>query len=207
MPEYLPELVDVIRSKRDSLSNNLDIELNANILDILGDTANAHWHEVPIDEKSPPSDVVGTDGSQSARMLWNGSIWWIVRAVALSGKKRVRLVDTGFAQPGLNEQDFRWYLGTKMDDLENKIALKGIKELDGKWLLLDGSLFGRLQMLPIESTVSGDRSIHLDYYQTILDMLEYCRDNRIGVISISKEVAPSFLMDTSFPLLPLYRST
>jgi hypothetical protein len=187
MPEYLPELVDVIRSKKEALSKKLDIELEASIMDLLGNSASSHWHELLIDEQEPPSDVIGTDGSQSARVLWNGSTWWVVRAIALTGSKRVRLLDTGFTEPGVSEQDFRWYLGTKMDDLENKAAFEGIKELNGKWLLLDGSLFGRLQMLPVESPVIGDRSIHLDYYDTILNLLEYCRVNKIGVISISKD--------------------
>ena len=166
MPEYLPDFVDVIKRKKQALAKNLDFELNDSLVDLLANSASSHWHAIPIDEKDPPSEVVGTDGSQSARVLWSGSIWWVVRAIALKRSQRVRILDTGFTQPGIKEQDFKWYLGTKMSDLENKVAFEGIKELGGKWLLLDGSLFGRLQMLPIESAIVGDRMVHLEYYET-----------------------------------------
>jgi len=56
---------------------SLDIELEGSLVDLLGNSASSHWHEISIDEKDLPSDVVGTDGSQSARVLWNGSIWWV----------------------------------------------------------------------------------------------------------------------------------
>lgn len=187
MPEYLPQLIESIRKNRDLWQRGLEGQMAEEARELLGPLARLFWHEIPVKSDYPPDGVVGSDGSQSERMLWSGTIWWVVRAVALSEKHRTRVLSTGFAPPGTRKQDFDWYLTVKMEDLEHRAALQGLKDIGGNWLLLDGSLFGRLQHLPVDSPIFHDRLLLLDYYDALLDLIDYCRKNGVGVISISKD--------------------
>jgi len=187
LPEYLPQLIECIRENREDWIAGIDRSIDSALEELLGESARAFWHDLPVESATPPDGVIGTDGSQSDRILWSGSHWWVVRAVALCGKHRTRLIDTGIAPSGLRDQDFQWYLSVKMEELEHKTALEGLKQVDAEYVLLDGSLFGRLQHPPVESPVPSDRFLLLDYFDTILDLLEYCRNKNIGIIAVSKD--------------------
>ncbi len=187
MPEYLSELVEIVRSKQKIWSEEMDGSINKYKLDTIRENALSHWNPLDDKDEKPAKGVIGTDGSLATRTLWDGRLWWIVRAIALQENSKTRVLDTGFAPARVREQELAWYVSIKMETIEHAAALQALRNEGGEWLLLDGSLFGRLQHLPVESGISNDRFCLLDYFETTLELLQYCRENDIGIIAVSKD--------------------
>ena len=187
MPEFLDSLIEDVRRKSVQWQEVTTGSIDSRLAQMLDPIALENWHQLPLEETSPPEGVIGTDGSRAARTLWNGAVWWIVRAVAICGSHRARVLESGFVRGGIAERDADWYFTLRMEGAENAAALDGARRFNGKFILVDGSLFGRLQHTPLELTVSDERGYLLSYYDTLFQLLDCCRENGIGLIGISKD--------------------
>ncbi len=187
MPEFLDYLVDDIRSKLSVWQDAISGKLDEGFVQMLESVIATNWNDLTIETPVPPEGVIGTDGSRSTRVLWSGTVWWIVRALAIHGEERARVFDSGFMPSGTTEQDSQWYLTLRMEGAENAAALKAAEEFNGNMILVDGSLFGRLQHIPMELKIIRDRDYLLTYYDQLLQLLDICRTKNIGLIGISKD--------------------
>ncbi|MFW9888377.1 MAG: DNA double-strand break repair nuclease NurA [Candidatus Thorarchaeota archaeon] len=187
MPEFLDDLIQIIRNNKEKWIRTLSGELDPGFLEHLKNLVVLNWHPLPIEEANPPDHVMGTDGSRAARGLSNGAVWWLARSIALSRNKKRRVFESGFLPRGVTEQESQWYLTLRMEDAENQVALKGAKELTPEAILIDGSLFGRLQHIPVELKIPGAMDYLLIYYKNLLDLLDYCSSRKITLVGVSKD--------------------
>ncbi|MBN2230293.1 MAG: DNA double-strand break repair nuclease NurA [Candidatus Thorarchaeota archaeon] len=187
MPEYLEEMVVLVREDikrwKEGLSGNLDDAYK----DLLGPLASQNWFGLPVESLDPPDGVVGTDGSIATRPLWNGATWWITRGLALSNGGDIRHLDSGIIPMTVSAGKVDRYTSLRMEYCENAVALESANREDTKYILLDGSLFGRLQHLPIALGIPQDELFLLSYYDQLLILLERCRERGIGIIAVSKD--------------------
>jgi len=146
---------------------------------------------------SSPSDfhVLAVDSSSQHIVTSNGGIFYIVRALALSRDKRYRKIAADFDFTSDSMYEAVHVIHRKMEWLEHEVALEAINNGFEGYILLDGSIYGRLVHIPIETGYVNDRAFMLKYFETLIKLLESCRDNCIPIIGISKESRTSFFRE------------
>jgi hypothetical protein len=82
----------------------------------------------------------------------------------------------------------REFISVKMEMLEFQVAIDALKSgLGCSTILIDGSLFGRLVHVPLESKVEGERLILLDYFRVYRELLDLCRKKCVLLVGVAKE--------------------
>jgi hypothetical protein len=70
-----------------------------------------------------------------------------------------------------------------------RVSLQAIGHLDGsrKAVLIDGSLYGRMMHLPVDSPVERDRDFLIEYMDVYSKLLDACRREDVLLIGVSKD--------------------
>ena len=85
----------------------------------------------------------------------------------------------------LTERDF---ISVKMEMLEFQVAIDALKSgLGCGTILIDGSLYGRLVHVPLESKVEEERLVFLIISGFIRELLDLCRKNNVLLVGVAKE--------------------
>jgi len=194
MPEFLDEFVSQVRSKRDRFSQQL-VRGREGVLDeeLSGLMTNS-W--TPLERNSQEViESVAVDGSQALRSFASGCSLYIVRSLAIKGRKRLRELEIDSFFSRSRTSDINNFVTRKMEWIETKVAQRAILEFDlhDTPLLIDGSLYGRMVHLPADGPAEGQRDYILRYFQTYLDFIETCRSRNMVLIGISKDSKVSIL--------------
>ncbi|MGF3521730.1 MAG: DNA double-strand break repair nuclease NurA [Candidatus Bathyarchaeia archaeon] len=192
MPEFLGEFGRCVEGKKEALKakvlhgtpNPLDDHFAAEFPSLWNKIAGPAALSTQIGELN----VMAVDSSVYSNLLSTGGVFYVVRSLG---------VCRGFQQKWLESDVFfsrggsvaeREYLTVKMELAEFQVALDALKGgLDCSTILIDGSLYGRLVHLPLESKVEGDRLILLNYFRVYRQLLDACKQNGVALVGVAKE--------------------
>ena len=75
-----------------------------------------------------------------------------------------------------------------MEMFEFQAAIDALKnEVDCTAILIDGSLYGRLVHVPLESKIEEDRLILVEYFRVYRELFELCKEKDVLLIGVAKE--------------------
>ncbi len=199
-PDFLGEFASSFDKKKDSLKE-LILKGKPNPLqETFGKQFSSNW--IPLENlnrfstNSSALDVMAIDSSVYTNPLSTGGFFYVIRSLAVCKDKAQKSLETDVIFTKASLLDAQRFVSIKMELLESKVALDALKNcFDCKRILLDGSLYGRAVHLPLESKIEAQRLMMLDYVKTYRDFLDYCKDNCIMPIGVSKESRATFYRD------------
>jgi hypothetical protein len=140
-------------------------------------------------------EFLAVDSSRATRELMDGSSLGIFRAIGLTNnRKEFRELETEFFYHSGKSNQLRFYESAKMEYLEAKVILKYLskEDINNKFVLVDGSLFGRVSHIPIELQIYGKELFMIDYIKTYKDLFEEAERRKVLLVGISKDSRASF---------------
>lgn len=195
MPRFLDLFVREIRRKKEVIREIIEKGHVSRLDDDFRGVLRHHWHPLPEGELEGFC-LFAVDGSRGVREYANGSRFYITRAFAFSNEgEKLRLLETGMFLAKGSDEDVSSYISQKTELVEMKLALEAISHLKGakKAILIDGSLFGRMMHLPVDSVVEGDRDFLIEYMDVYSKLLSECRRKNVLLIGVSKDSRAMFL--------------
>lgn len=141
-------------------------------------------------------EFLAVDSSRATRELMDGSSLGIFRAIGLTNnRKEFKELETEFFYHSGKGNQLRFYESAKMEYLEAKVILRYLSEeedMNNKFVLVDGSLFGRVSHIPIELQIYGKELFMTDYIKTYKDLFEEAERRKVLLVGISKDSRASF---------------
>jgi len=199
MPEFLEEFASEIERKKEHfrqlLSNGVSSALDAD----LGRLMRENWHcleGLDLASGEGPPRAIAVDGSMASRVLANGSILYIVRSLAICGRRRFRCLESDVLVSKSDVKTITDYVNHRSQWLEHKVASEALKaEEECRFLLIDGSLHGRLMAIPRDMPHEGQRGFMIEYFREYYELLEACRRRNVIPVGISKDSRATLLRD------------
>ena len=152
--------------------------------------------EVKSFSKKPSTfNVLAIDSSYQMERLKNGGLFYVVRALGFNGKREYRNLEADFDYTEGSAHEVTNVLQRKMEYLEIKLAADAVSEGFEGVILIDGSLYGRISHLMMESPLSNDRDFFIRYYREIMRLFKKAEEENVLLIGISKESGSRFFRD------------
>jgi hypothetical protein len=192
MPEFLAEFGHCIEGKKEAVKakifqgtpNPLEDRFRSEFLSL--------WNKIdgPVELSAQVSDlnVMAVDSSVYSNLLSTGGVFYVVRSLGVCRSFQQKWIesDVFFSRGGSVAE--RQYLTVKMEMAEFQVALDALKNgLGCSAILIDGSLYGRLVHVPLESTVEEDRLILLNYFRIYRQLLDACKQSGVTLVGVAKE--------------------
>ncbi|MEM2098506.1 MAG: DNA double-strand break repair nuclease NurA [Candidatus Bathyarchaeia archaeon] len=192
MPEFLSEFGHYIEGKKEALKTKMFQGTPNPLEDRFSSEFLALWNKIGSPDKLSTQiselNVMAVDSSVYSNLLSTGGVFYVVRALGIcrSFQQKWLESDVFFSRGGSVAE--RQYLTVKMELAEFQVALDAIKNgVDCSTILIDGSLYGRLVHVPLESKVEEDRLILLDYFRVYRQLLDACKSNGVMLVGVAKE--------------------
>jgi hypothetical protein len=192
MPEFLDEFAASIVCKKDAVKEKVLKGTPNPLRDRFREKFPSFW--VGIDDPARlgvnPAElsVMAVDSSVYSNLLSTGGVFYVVRSLAVCRNVEQKLLesDVFFSKGGsVTERNF---ISVKMEMLEFQVAIDALKSGVGCGvILIDGSLYGRLVHVPLESKVEEERLILVDYFRAYRELLELCRKSNVLLVGVAKE--------------------
>jgi hypothetical protein len=195
MPDFLEYYVKDLSSKSERIRKDYGME-SSRISLKLEDAFKRFWISANLPDSSPSEfPVLAVDSSSGHIVTSNGGIFYVIRALALSKDRQYRDLVADYDFTSDSSHEAAHVIHRKMEWLEHRVALKAVNDGFKGYILFDGSIYGRLAHIPIETGYVHDRSFMLRYFETLMNLMDTCRENDIPVIGISKESRTSFFRE------------
>ncbi|TXT62442.1 MAG: NurA domain protein [Promethearchaeota archaeon] len=190
MPEFLTEYQTELdaKSKR-IISDYEDKKINK----FYEPYFTQYWNVHKLTDEIPAEKVLAVDGSMGVAPIGNGGIFYVVRALGIDKEKRYRKIFADFNYS--NERNFGNFVGRLMEWTEHLVMIDAIKDGFRDFILLDGSIYGRLAHVPLEWDLLNSKGFMIEYFDTIIELLSLCKNHSIPIIGISKESKTSFFRE------------
>ncbi len=144
------------------------------------------------------SDVIAVDGSRAIRPFGTGAFLYVVRALALHGSQRFREIEVDSFISRCKKEEINTFIERTMELMEFKAAIQAVESNEikrGAFLLIDGSLYGRMMALPRDMPIEGRRATMLEYMESYSKLLKACKRRDITLLGVSKDSRASFIRD------------
>lgn len=192
MPEFLDEFASSISCRREAIKEKILKGTPNPLADRFREKFPSLWN--PMEDPADLAVNVGglsvaaVDSSVYSNLLSTGGVFYVVRSLAVCRGIEQKLLesDVFFSKGGSVAE--REYISVKMEMLEFQVALEALKRgFDCSAILIDGSLFGRLVHVPLESKVEEDRLVLIDYFRVYRELLDLCREKGVRLVGVAKE--------------------
>src|SRR4030043_1296887 len=192
MPAFLDEFAGSIMGKKEGMKEKVLKGTPNPLKDHFREKFPSFWVKIndPAKLGVNPAElnVMAVDSSVYSNLLSTGGVFYVVRSLAVCRNVEQKLLesDVFFSKGGsVTERDF---ISVKMEMLEFQVAIDALKSgLDCNTILIDGSLYGRLVHVPLESKVEEQRLILLDYFRVYRELLDLCRKKGVLLVGVAKE--------------------
>ncbi len=192
MPEFLDEFAASVVHKKESIREKVFKGTPNPLKDHFKSHFGSMWVTIddPVKLGVNPSElgVMAVDSSVYTNLLSTGGVFYVVRSLAVcrnSEEKRLES-DVFFTKGGSVAE--REFISVKMEMLEFQVAADALKKGFGcAVILVDGSLYGRLVHVPIESKIEEGHLILLDYFRVYRELLDLCKKNHVLLVGVAKE--------------------
>ncbi|MEM3430852.1 MAG: DNA double-strand break repair nuclease NurA [Candidatus Bathyarchaeia archaeon] len=200
MPEFLDSFAEEIELKksylRDLITKGISNPLDPDIEVLM----RRNWHCFPkfnIDLGGVSSSkAVAVDGSLAKRLLSGGCVLYIVRSMALFGKRKFRRLEFDILTSRASYIDVSRYISRRSEYVEHLVAMDALESgVDADFLLLDGSFHSRLMAVPQDTPFEGRRGFMIDYFNKFCELLNTCRVRGVIPVGVSKDSRMTLLRD------------
>lgn len=195
MPEFLDLYVQDLTAKKTWIDEAYSKPASSPIAVYLEREFEKYWRfgELPK-SSSDEFRVLAVDGSLQYTIMSNGGIFYVVRALALSNTNvKFRSVYTGFDYS--SDESYRAVIGRMMEWMEHKVILEALNEGFEGYILIDGSIYGRLAHVPLEVNSVYSRDFIVKYFETLIELFKTAREKKVPIIGLSKESRSSFFRE------------
>src|SRR4030043_907068 len=192
MPAFLDEFAGSIMGKKEGMKEKVLKGTPNPLKDHFRERFPSYW--VGIDDPAKlgvnPAElsVMAVDSSVYSNLLSTGGVYYVFRSLAVCRSVEQKLLesDVFFSKGGsVSERNF---ISVKMEMLEFQVAIDALKGgLGCGTILIDGSLYGRLVHIPLESKVEEERLVLVDYFRVYRELLDLCRKNNVLLVGVVKE--------------------
>jgi len=192
MPEFLDEFAAYLGPNKDALKEKVLKGTPNPLADRFREKFPSHWINIEDQAKLGVGiselNVMAIDSSVYSNLLSTGGVFYVVRSLAVCRNiEYKRLESNVFFSKGGSVAE-REFISVKMEMLEFQVAIDALKSgLSCNTILIDGSLFGRLVHVPLESKVEEERLILVNYFKVYKELLDLCRKNDVLLIGVAKE--------------------
>ena len=192
MPEFLDEFATSLAPKQDALKDKVLKGTPNPLADRFREKFPESWVNIGDPAKLGVGiselSVMAVDSSVYSNLLSTGGVFYVVRSLAVCRNAEYKRLesDVFFSKGGsVTEKEV---ISVKMEMLEFQVAIDALKSgLDCSTILIDGSLFGRLVHVPLESKIEGERLILLNYFKVYQELLDLCREKNVLLLGVAKE--------------------
>jgi hypothetical protein len=206
MPDFLEEFAFSISSKREILKEKI-LKGKPNQLDNHFEKVfSSHW--ISPDEIGKysvgPGDlsVMAVDSSVYTNLLSTGGIFYVIRSLAVCRDQEQKLLETDAFFTKASFLESQLFVGRKMEMFEFLAAIDALKSgFKCCGILIDGSLYGRISHVPIETKVEDQRLALLHYFEVYRELLDLCKAEKILLMGVSKESRSTFYRDYLLKLI------
>ena len=161
MPEFLDEFAASLAPKKDAVKDKVLKGTPNPLADRFREKFPSFWVKIDEPAKLGASlselSVMAVDSSVYSNLLSTGGVFYVVRSLAVCREKEYKRLesDVFFSKGGsVTDRDF---ISVKMELLEFQVAIDALKSgSDCGTILIDGSLYGRLVHIPLESKVEEE---------------------------------------------------
>jgi len=195
MPEFLTLYIEDIKSKLERIKKDYTAR-SSRLSSEFEKMFKKFWISSELPNSSPSGfSVLAVDSSAQHLVMSNGGIFYVVRALAMSKDKKYRDLIADFDFTSDSIYDAEHIIHRKMEWLEHKVAIQAIEDGFRGFILIDGSIYGRLAHIPIETGFANDRAFMLKYFETVSELLDLCRKENIPIVGVSKESRTAFFRE------------
>lgn len=194
MPEFLTEYIKELNGKADRIKRDFVRDDIKN----LGSFFDKYWVKFDLSDHPSDMDVLAIDSSSAVFPTNVGGLFYVVRGLGITKNKNYRRVATDFDySSSKSEQDISRFLGMYREHMEHLVGLDSIYDGHNGYILLDGSIYGRLSHIPLEYSFlnPSSKGLAIDYFENLTRFIKKCEDDQILLIGISKESRTSFFRD------------
>ena len=192
MPEFLDEFAASVIRKKEGMKEKVLKGTPNPLQDHFSEKFPSFWVKIddPARFRVNPAElsVMAVDSSVYSNLLSTGGVFYVVRSLAVCRSIEQKLLesDVFFSKGGsVSERNF---ISVKMEMLEFQVAIDALKRgLSCGTILIDGSLYGRLVHIPLESKVEEERLVLVDYFRAYRELLDLCRKNNVLLVGVAKE--------------------
>ena len=192
MPEFLDEFAASVIRKKEGMKEKVLKGTPNPLQDHFREKFPSFWVKIddPARFRVNPAElsVMAVDSSVYSNLLSTGGVFYVVRSLAVCRSIEQKLLesDVFFSKGGsVSERNF---ISVKMEMLEFQVAIDALKGgLGCGTILIDGSLYGRLVHIPLESKVEEERLVLVDYFRAYRELLDLCRKNNVLLVGVAKE--------------------
>jgi hypothetical protein len=200
MPEFLDAFSGEVERKRDRLRGLLSWGVSSPLDEDLRALTQENWHPFPpldvVAEGAGLPKAIAVDASMARRFLAVGSTFYVVRSLALCGKRRFRRLESDAFTSRADVRDIARYVGLRSEWIEHCVAREAVEAEEGcRFLFMDGSFHGRLMAVPRDMPHEGQRGFMIDYFREYSALLEACRERGVIPVGVSKDSRVTLLRD------------
>ncbi|MEM2876137.1 MAG: DNA double-strand break repair nuclease NurA [Candidatus Bathyarchaeia archaeon] len=206
MPIFLEDFARLLKDKQWDLKHRISRGRPNLFEDHFKRCLVSHWTFLDgLDEFSVNPgdlDVLAVDSSVYTNLLSNGGVFYIIRSLAVRKDVVSKKLESDVIFSRDRMSRIRELITAKMEMAEFEAALEALKSgFDGDAILLDGSLYGRVSHVPIESKVEEERDALLHYFRVYRELLDVCCKSDVLLVGVSKESRSTFYRDYLLSLI------
>jgi hypothetical protein len=195
VPEFLDLYIQDLTAKKTWINEAYSQPSSSSIAVYLRECFEKYWRFRELPKiSSDEFRVLAVDSSSQHAIMPNGGIFYVARAFAISNAGvEFRNLHTGFDYS--SDENYGAVIGRIMEWLEHKVVLEAISMGFKGFVLLDGSIYGRLAHVPLEINSAYNRYFMLRYFETLIRLFNMARENKVPIIGLSKESRSSFFRE------------
>ena len=194
LPEFFDLFVRELLDKSERISREYYARYSSAV-ELIRDAFRDFWVTYALRSAGLPNiPILAVDSSMYYVLMGNGGFFYVVRALALGHPDvEYRKLVTDFDYTSDPNYRAHTIIQRKMEWLEHLVALEAVESGFRGVILIDGSLYGRIVHIPLETGFIHDRDFMLRYFEDLYRFLQVCERNNVLVIGISKESRTSYL--------------
>ena len=195
MPEFLDLYVQDLLSKAKWIREAYFQVGSQLTTKYLKDAFYEYWVSRNLPKASPNEfEILAVDSSSQHYATSNGGIFYVVRGLAISGADvKYRKVYVGFDYSP--SEKYGEVISRMMEWLEHEIILEALSSGFKGYVLIDGSIYGRLAHVPLEMELAYNRGFMIKYFETLIKLLNVAKEKNVSLIGISKESKAPFFRE------------
>ncbi len=184
MKDTFTLFMDFLRENRDEIRNSLEMAEDSWRRELYGPVFRRNFLEAPVTEPVVGKNVSSTDSTEFIRELYNGKKLILIRAYTVLGKK----IFPSFISEviSVSRDDLQQFTIMLMEHSEHLSIIEMLREESPDYVLVDGSLTGRVFRKFRPLNAEGYREFSRKYMKVLGEMLELASAKGIPVIFMAK---------------------
>lgn len=184
MKDTFTLFMDFLRNNREEIRNSLEMAEDSWRRELYGPVFRENFIMSPETEPATGKTVSSTDSTEFIRELYNGKKLILIRAYTVLGK---RIFPSFISEViSVSRDDLQQFTIMLMEHSEHLSIIGMLKEENPDYILVDGSLTGRIFRKFKPLNAEGYREFSRKYMEALGEMLELASDKGIPVIFMAK---------------------